>query len=160
PPAPVEELPPAQKPEGENVQWIPGYWAWDQDRDDFIWVSGVWRDIPPGREWVPGYWSPAGDGAQWVPGYWIEAGQREGQYLPPPPASLESGPSVESPGDDYAYVPGCFVYQQARYLWRPGFWIAAHPGWCWSPARYIWTPLGHVFVDGYWDYALNRRGLL
>src|SRR5436305_908817 len=57
PPAPVEELPPTEKPEGDNVQWIPGYWAWDQDLDDFIWVSGVWRDIPPGREWVPGYWT-------------------------------------------------------------------------------------------------------
>jgi len=160
PPAPVEELPPTEKPEGDNVQWIPGYWAWDQDLDDFIWVSGVWRDIPPGREWVPGYWTTGQGRVEWVPGYWIEAGQREVQYLPPPPASLEVGPSIEAPRDDYTYVPGCFVYRQARYLWRPGFWIAPHPGWCWTPARYAWTPLGYIFVDGYWDYALHRRGLI
>src|SRR4051812_27887626 len=26
PPAPVEEMPPDQKPEGDNVQWLTGYW--------------------------------------------------------------------------------------------------------------------------------------
>src|SRR5262245_17135525 len=31
PPDPVEEVPPDQKPAGENVQWITGYWAWDDD---------------------------------------------------------------------------------------------------------------------------------
>src|SRR5437764_9030760 len=55
PPAPVEEAPPDQKPAGPNVQWISGYWSWDASRDDFLWVSGVWREPPPGRQWVPGY---------------------------------------------------------------------------------------------------------
>src|SRR5262249_7661760 len=35
PPKAIEELPPEQKPEGENVQWIKGYWAWDTDKNDF-----------------------------------------------------------------------------------------------------------------------------
>ena len=56
PPAAIEELPPDQKPEGANVAWIPGYWAWDDERNNFLWVSGIWRDLPPGRQWVPGYW--------------------------------------------------------------------------------------------------------
>jgi len=29
PPAPIEEMPPEEKPEGDNVTWIPGYWGWD-----------------------------------------------------------------------------------------------------------------------------------
>ncbi len=29
PPADIAELPPEYKPDGNNVQWIPGYWAWD-----------------------------------------------------------------------------------------------------------------------------------
>lgn len=41
PPDAIEELPPDQKPEGENVAWIPGYWAWDDEREDFLWVSGI-----------------------------------------------------------------------------------------------------------------------
>ena len=31
PPKPIEEVPPAEKPEGDYT-WIPGYWAWDHDR--------------------------------------------------------------------------------------------------------------------------------
>jgi hypothetical protein len=30
----------------------------------------------------------------------------------------------------------------------------------WMPAHYVWTPVGYVFVDGYWDYPLADRGLL
>ena len=29
PPAAIEEVPPEQKPSGDNVAWIPGYWGWD-----------------------------------------------------------------------------------------------------------------------------------
>src|SRR6056297_2008139 len=57
PPPDVPEIPPELKPEGDNIEWISGYWFWDDDRDDFIWVSGVWRHIPPGQRWVPGYWA-------------------------------------------------------------------------------------------------------
>jgi hypothetical protein len=160
PPEPIEELPPDQRPEGENVQWIPGYWDWDEDMEDFIWVSGVWRDLPPGREWVPGYWTEVEGGWQRVAGYWIEAGQTELQYLPEPPPSIESGPSVESPSADHVYVPGCYVFVDTRYVWRPGYWIPSYPGWCWVPARYVWTPLGCIFLNGHWDYGLHRRGLL
>jgi hypothetical protein len=28
------------------------------------------------------------------------------------------------------------------------------------PAQYVWTPSGYVFVDGYWDYAPVRRGVV
>ncbi len=37
---------PDQKPEGTNVQWIPGYWSWDDERKDYLWVSGFKRDVP------------------------------------------------------------------------------------------------------------------
>src|SRR5437868_1379297 len=35
PPETIEELPPAERPEGDNVAWISGYWGWDDDRKDF-----------------------------------------------------------------------------------------------------------------------------
>ena len=75
PPAPVEEAPPDQKPAGQNVQWISGYWSWDASRDDFLWVSGVWREPPPGRQWVPGYWNQVEGGYQWVAGAWVPVHQ-------------------------------------------------------------------------------------
>src|SRR5262249_33170980 len=30
----------------------------------------------------------------------------------------------------------------------------------WIPSRYCWTPGGYVFMNGYWDYPLEDRGLL
>ncbi|HJS06928.1 MAG TPA: hypothetical protein VJ809_04685, partial [Pirellulales bacterium] len=88
PPEPIEELPPDQKPEGENVEWIPGYWAWDDDRQNFLWVSGVWRDIPPGQRWVPGYWSVVEGGWCWTAGFWISDAAAVIEYLPDPPETL------------------------------------------------------------------------
>lgn len=69
PPDPIAELPPDEKPSGDNVQWLPGYWAWDSDRSDFLWVSGFWRATPPGRKWVPGHWTAVEGGWQWVTGF-------------------------------------------------------------------------------------------
>ena len=160
PPDPIAELPPVQRPEGYNVAWIPGYWSWDDDRNDFIWVSGVWRDLPPGRQWVPGYWTPAGRGAQWISGYWANAAQTEVSYLPAPPKSYESGPSSPSPGPNTIWSPGCWIWQQSGYAWQPGYWVAQQPDWVWSPAHYTWTPRGYVYVGGYWDHDIVHRGVM
>lgn len=160
PPEPIEELPPDEKPEGQNVQWMPGYWAWDDDKKDFLWVSGFWRVPPPDRNWVPGAWRNAGDGQwQWTTGFWKSSAQQNIQYLPPPPAPLETVPPPQ-PADNYVYAQGCWVYRDTRYVWRPGFWYAYRPGWVYTNAHYSWTPYGCVFVDGYWDYPLRQRGVL
>jgi hypothetical protein len=160
PPDPIPESPPDQKPEGDSVQWIPGYWAWDEDSRDFLWVSGFWREVPPNRQWVPGHWDQAEGGWQWTSGFWTSTDQEQIEYLPTPPPSIDSGPSTPASSDSDIYVPGCWVYQQTRYLWRPGFWMAYRPGWCWQPAHYVWSRAGCVFVEGYWDHPLEERGLL
>ena len=160
PPAAIEELPPGQKPVGGNVAWIPGYWGWDDERSDFLWVSGIWRDLPPGRQWVPGYWGKSAQGFQWTSGYWAGAKVTEVQYLSEPPATVEAGPNIAAPSPDNIWLPGCWMWQQNRYVWRPGFWAGAQPDWDWVPAHYVWAPRGYVFVDGYWDYSIGRRGVL
>jgi hypothetical protein len=160
PPPPIEEAPPDQRPEGDNVIWIPGYWSYDQDRKDYIWISGFWRNAPPGQQWVPGNWRQVGDQWQWSPGMWTAAQQTEVQYLPPPPAPIEAAPSIPAPDEQSFYVPGTWVYREARYRWRPGFWLGYRPGWIWVPAHFVWTPVGYVFVEGYWDYPLGDRGVL
>lgn len=169
PPEPIEELPPDQKPAGDNVQWIPGYWHWDEEASRFIWISGFWRQPPPGRVWVPGSWREAKGGWQWVPGFWQEVNQQPAQpnvqaqpeieYLPEPPASLEVGPTVAAPNSSHFYVPGSWVWR-GRYLWRPGVWVEYRPSWVWVPARYHWTPAGYVFCDGFWDHPIATRGVL
>ena len=160
PPDAIEEVPPEQRLEGDNVDWIPGYWAWDDERTDFLWVSGTWRALPPGRQWIPGYWSPSGQGAQWTSGYWADATAIEIEYLPEPPATVEVGPNLTAPSVDHTWMPGCWVWQQNRYAWRPGYWETAQQNWVWIPAHYCWSPRGYIYVDGYYDHSVVRRGVL
>src|SRR5262245_2150610 len=103
PPALIEELPPDQKPEGDNVAWIPGYWTWEDEKTDFVWVSGFWRVIPPNRKWVPGYWAKVDTGNQWTSGYWAPVQAKQVEYLPPPKESLEVGPSTSAPSADHVW---------------------------------------------------------
>jgi WXXGXW repeat (2 copies) len=160
PPEVIDELPPDQRPEGENVTWIPGYWAWDEDQNDFLWISGIWRNLPPGREWVPGYWAEQGDQFQWTSGYWEDAETSEVSYLPEPPRSVESGPNIEASSDDQTWIPGNWVYRENNYAWRAGYWVDARPNWSWTPSYYRWTHRGYVYVNGYWDYPVARRGVV
>ena len=160
PPAAINEVPPDQKPSGDNVEWIPGYWQWDDQRNDFVWVSGVWRNPPPGRKWVPGHYAQMGEKYEWVSGFWAPANQQQVPYQPAPPATVEAGPSMPAPTDNSVYNPGTWLYQDSKYAWQPGSYLDSRPGWVWVPAHYVWTPAGYVFVDGYWDYAPDQRGLL
>ena len=160
PPDAIEELPPDQRPTGDNVTWIPGYWAWDNDRDDYLWVSGIWRALPPGRQWVPGYWSPAGNDFQWTSGYWADAKRNEIEYLPEPPATVEAGPNIAAPSANDLWMPGAWVWNQNRYAWQPGYWAPAQQNWMWVPGQNLWTPRGYVSVSGYYDYSVARRGVL
>src|SRR5262249_17893954 len=113
------------------------------------------------RQWVPGYWSETEQGWQWTPGLWAPAQQQQPDYVPePPPDSLDNGPGVPAPDDNSFYVPGSWLYQSTGYVWRPGFWRAIRPGFCWTPAHYCWTPAGYCYVSGHWDYPLEDRGLL
>ncbi len=160
PPALIEEVPPEERLEGDNVAWIPGYWGWDEDQSDFLWISGIWRNLPPGREWVPGYWAETEGRHQWTSGYWEDSQTTEVSYLPKPPRSVEVGPNIEASSNDQTWVPGNWVYRDDRYAWRTGHWVAARENWSWTPAYYRWTYRGYVYVDGYWDYPVVRRGVV
>jgi hypothetical protein len=160
PPEPINETPPEYRPEGENVEWIPGYWMWLDDRSDFVWVSGVWRAIPPGRAWTPGHWAEADGGYIWVSGFWSDVTADEVAYLPYPPETLEEGPSIAAPSDNHFWIPGCWTWQNQQYSWRAGYWYPGQQNWMWTPDHYVYTPRGAVLVNGYWDYPVQRRGLL
>ncbi len=164
PPKPLQEMPPDEKPEGNSI-WISGYWAWDDDRSDFLWVSGIWRTPPPGKQWVAGYWRDQDDGAQWVPGFWQPVpaqadAPQDVTYYPKPP----DPPAVAAPGTppsaDTFYVPGHWEWNGTDYAWRAGFWAHVQPNYVWIPSHYRWTPAGYIYVAGYWDYSVKRRGVL
>jgi hypothetical protein len=161
PPDPIEEVPPDATPEGENVIWINGYWAWDDDRNDFLWISGVFRNSPKYQNWVAGYWSEVPSGYQWTPGFWATTTNGDVNYVPePPPPSREEGPSSPQPSENHFWIPGNYVYRDVRYAWQPGYWAPCQPNWVWVPAHWSWTPAGYVFVNGFWDYPIERRGCM
>ena len=83
-------------------------------------------------------------------------------YLPTPPPPPEVAPPGQPPTQDTFFVPGSYVWGDARYAWRPGPWRApgATPAYVWVPAHFRWTPSGHIFIAGYWDLAVSRRGML
>jgi hypothetical protein len=159
PPPDIDEVPPEYAPDIEGAIWIKGYWAWDDEKKDFIWISGVHRVPPPGMRWVPGFWNEVAGGWQWNRGFWIKADAKELAYRPPPPASPETGPSSPSPGDDYYYVPGHWTYD-TDYRWSPGYWAVYDPNWVWIPAHWVWTPRGCIYIPGYCDYRITYRGCL
>ncbi len=161
PPQPIDEQPPEYRPEGDNIEWIPGYWGWDIANEDFVWVSGVWRQVPPGQQWVPGYWTQSENGWRWVSGFWTATANPQIVYLPTPPASIENGPSSPAPGPNYFWCPGYWMYgSTGSYVWSSGHWRPCKNNWVWIPARYVWTPSGCVYRAGYWDYDVCDRGML
>ncbi len=150
PPPDIDEVPPDFRPEG--AIWVNGYWEWEPETKDFIWISGLWRVPPPDMRWVPPYWTETDGGWQRVQGFWIGAETRELEYREPPPESLEVGPTSPAPAEDYSYVPGTWLYQDNGYRWRTGYWTPYQPDWVWTPARWIWTPGGCVYSAGFWDH--------
>jgi hypothetical protein len=160
PPSDINEEPPAQRPEGNNFVWVPGYWGWDADRDDYIWVSACWRVAPPGMFWLPGYWTQAPAGWRWVSGAWRPTGTQDIQYLPEPPAMQQEPPPGAAPSADYVWVPPCQYWTNGQYVLRRGYWLEQQPDWVWVPSNYVWTPHGFMFVAGHWDYVLDQRGVL
>ncbi len=162
PPKPIDEQPPQDKPSGERVTWISGYWSWSEEANKYVWVSGLYRNVPPGRSWVSGYWSETSEGYRWTSGYWTQAGASEAsaEYLPAPPQSIDNGPSVPPPSDDHFWLPGQWEYVGGQYQWRSGYWTQHYEGWVWQPACYNDTPNGFVYVNGYWDVLPTDRGQL
>jgi hypothetical protein len=160
PPKDLEELPAADKPEGDDVQWIGGYWDFDQDRKDYLWVSGIYRKFPLRRTWMAGSWVKVEGGWQRQRGIWAPLEQTEITFLPEPPAPKVEENATTAPDDNSFFVAGHWEYKDNTYAWNPGKWVPQKFGWMWIPAHYIWTPCGYVFVPGYWDYLLERRGLL
>jgi hypothetical protein len=165
PPKPIDEMPPDEKPEGD-VLWIGGYFHYDEVNERFLWVSGTWRTAPPGKQWVAGYWREDGKQWLWVPGFWTDAPKQDAPtqevtYLPAPPEAPNVAPGAP-PAANTFYIPGHHVWIAAKndWGWQAGFWTKIQPGYVWVAAHYQWTPSGYIYIAGYWDLAMNRRGVL
>lgn len=160
PPRILREKMPMQ-PDSSSI-WIPGYWSWLSDDQDFTWISGVWRRPPLDHHWIPGYWIQTEGGWIYVQGFWTPDTEHELTFIPnPPPDPIEENISA-APGEQYVWIPGYWIYEEdiSDYNWVPGQWQPIDPNWVLVPARYVWRPEGYVFIPAFWDWPLETRGRL
>jgi len=145
---------------GDEEEWIPGYWAWDKKKADFVWVCGVWRKPPPGTLWNPGYWNQLDEGWVWIPGFWHNQPAQNLHYIKKPPPATVNENIGNPPRKDMFWASGFWDYNRARnsYQWRGGKWETMDQKWVFTPATYTWRPDGYIFVPAYWDWPLDDRG--
>src|SRR5262245_1742791 len=158
PPPPIIEKPPA--PCHPEAIWIKGYWAYDEDSDDFQWVGGCWRRPPRGRHWVDGFWHRVDEGWVWIRGFWSAVPPADLVFIddaPPDPIDEES---TNPPGPGYFWLAGYWDWnpRQHRYIPYAGRWMEMDERFVLVPASYTWRPEGYVFVSAYWDWPLEDRG--
>lgn len=158
PPAPVQERVEQNTRSGEI--FIPGYWNYDENTGDFIWVSGVFRVPPPGHQWISGYWKEFEEGYVRIPGFWSTNSLDKITYLPSPPPSQVNEDVAYPSQKDLFFAPGYWGYsaQSRSYVWHPGHWEQLNTEYVFVPARYIWSPDGYIFVAAHWDLPLAKRG--
>lgn len=157
PPPPALEPIPLFQPQGDPI-WIPGYWFFDEETQSFLWVGGVWRYPPQGREWVPGFWKTVNGASTWYPGFWAITSVPD-QVLPPPPPSRDPAVPAVPPHKDRIAYPGHWLWSGGQYFWQPGTFTKISPGYLWIPPHHVPMPGGSRLIPGYWDYDLSQRGL-
>lgn len=160
PPAPLNEQSPLKC--ASEAVWVPGYWSWNEELNDYIWISGTWRIAPPNLVWISGQWKQFGSEWAWLRGFWSPVSQESIQYIADRPPSSVDGEIPAAPGDDYFWVPGYWDYNPAakQYQWLAGKWEKLDPEWIYTPPGYLWRPEGYVFVQPYWDQPFELRGCL
>lgn len=161
PPAPITEEVPYS--ESEDFIWIPGYWAWSEERQDYIWVSGVLRRPPLGHKWIAGHWKHYPQGWVWLSGFWSRIPEGQLQYLsqPPPDPLNEKAPNLSPPLNGYFWVPGYWewVDEEQDFKWFAGRWEVFSQHVVYMPTHYLWRENGYLLVPGYWDWSIERRGV-
>ncbi len=167
PPEPRAEVMRIETRPAENAVWIPGYWQWDTDANNYEWVPGTWRRAIPGMAWSPGRWNEVANGYEWSPGYWNDESPASAPVAVPttrtvlvqeaPPALREEIRPV-SPGDGMVWIAGNWSHDKGEYEWTSGRWERpAVEHMTWSPARWHHSSAGFGFTRGHWDYPVESR---
>lgn len=158
PPQPINERIPEQK--DPNTQWIRGYWDFDENTKDYIWVCGVWRRVPPQMKWIEGYWSKEAEGWVRVRGLWSSQPEEQLSYLSNPPPDSLNEDAGKRPSDQMFWVSGYWQWDPSRraYQWLLGKWAQLDKDWVLVPAHYVFRPKGYLLVPAFWDYPIDNRG--
>ena len=147
----------------EELVWIPGYFAWVKENQDFVWVCGTWRRPPPHHQWIPGEWlALEGESWVWLPGFWSQEALSQMRPIgETPPDEIDENVCKSFNGDQY-WVRGYWKFdtQKKTYVWHAGRFETFDPNWVYSPAHYVWRSNGYLFIPGFWDWPLEKRGVV
>lgn len=161
PPSKITELVPEQI-DSQSV-WLPGYWAWSRKYGIYLWVSGLWRRSPPGKQWISGEWQNTSEGWVWLKGFWSSMRLEDFAYISssPPDRIDEPIPTPPAPADSAFWVPGYWRFDNAlqQFVWHSGQWDVLGANWVYFPPQYIWREKGYLFNPAYWDWPMDDRGL-
>ncbi len=159
PPAIVKETRPRQ-PAPQTI-WIPGYWCWVRENQNFKWICGIWRLAPQGLIWSSGYWMEEEGGWLWVKGAWLpDKNMSQWIYSKTPPPSSKNDNTGNAPGSEYFWNTGYWDYniETSRFSWLSGSWQKFDSNFILEPANWIWQPEGYLLVPSFWDWSLEARG--
>ena len=160
PPEQLREARPAMPGDEGDWMWAPGYWSWDEQRRDFVWVSGFWRRSPEGRRWKPGEWSLIDGSYRWLAGFWFAENDDSTVVTSTPPQPVSQAPTVTPPSDNHFWRTGYWEPGEGTHDWKAGTWMEQRAGRVWRPAAYYRRAGGTVFVSGFWDLLPAERGQL
>jgi hypothetical protein len=158
PPAPRAE--PVPRTPGRDVTWIPGYWSWSEDLDDFVWIAGVYVVHAPDQltvstEAVPDRTS---DQAQAIAAMPAPADlappepSREVAVAPPPAPRVEvivAPPAVLGA----AWIPGHWRLVATSWQWVAGVWVRPPAGMRFQPPALQVRGAVHVYVPARWVHG-------
>jgi len=58
---------------------------------------------------------------------------------------------IVAPGSGYVWVPGYYMWNDARYVWAPGHWVLPpRPRAVWVPAHWQHDRHGWFIIEGHW----------
>jgi hypothetical protein len=95
PPLPL--LDPIAPQPSPDTRWVPGYFSWNPEKQDFEWEPGIWIKAPEGTVWVPGKWKNDQGGYIRIQGYFAKKLQETEAPLPNLKETLDTQAPSQSP---------------------------------------------------------------
>lgn len=146
PPPPQAEVRP-KRPTGD-VDWVPGYWSWEDAIEDWSWIAGTYVvRAPPKVAVVAPVEPPAA-----APPPVVEAPREiEAKIEAPPPPKVEVlPPPPPMPPPNTVWVAGHWELVGTAWRWRAGAWLVAPAGTRYRPPAIRTRGAIRLYVPGRW----------
>jgi len=142
PPPPRAEVRP-KAPPGDDLAWVPGYWSFDDELADFVWISGTYV-VRPKR--------PVVVAAAPVASPPVASPPVASPPVASPPVVVEPARELDAaiaaapaPKVEAVAPPPPAVAAQPNAVWVAGHWVLVGRTWRWTPGAWINGPVGTRF---------------